>query len=116
MLSRSKYLIEFSISIQITRTGIEEVDFIGVYAQLQILAPVLGIKNPPNQSKILLEIKKSTDCVNNADVSILGAALEISLALGASRLLIVEDSRADIYQKIILNVSVDDLHYALNSS
>lgn len=40
--------------------------------------------------------------------------MEISLALGASRLLIVEDSRKDIYQKIILNVSVDDLYYALN--
>lgn len=40
--------------------------------------------------------------------------MDISLALGASRLLIVEDSQADIYQKIILNMSVEDLHYALN--
>lgn len=41
-------------------------------------------------------------------------ALNISLRLGASRILIVEDSTADIFQKIILNVSVDDLHFALN--
>lgn len=40
--------------------------------------------------------------------------MDISLALGASRLLIVEDSQADIYQKIILNMSVEDLYYALN--
>lgn len=40
--------------------------------------------------------------------------MDISLALGASRLLIVEDSQTDIYQKIILNMSVEDLHYALN--
>lgn len=102
---------------QITRTGIEEVDFLGVYAQLQILAPVLGIKNPPNQSKKFHKIVKNqleTHFVR-FHFAILASALEISLALGASRLLIVEDSRADIYQKIILNVSVDDLYYALNS-
>lgn len=80
-------------SQQITRTGIEEVGFLGVYAQMQTLASVLGIKNPPNHQ----------------------AAMEISLSLGACRLLIVEDSTTDIYQKIILNVSVDDLYYALNS-
>lgn len=42
-------------------------------------------------------------------------ALKISLGLGASRLLIVEDSTKDIHQKIILNVGIDDLYYALNN-
>lgn len=45
-----------------------------------------------------------------------GQAQRICLNLGASRILIVEDSSADIYQKIILNMSVDDLHFALNES
>lgn len=38
----------------------------------------------------------------------------MSLNLGASRILIVESSAADIFQKIILNISVDDMHFALN--
>lgn len=32
--------------------------------------------------------------------------------LGSNRLLICEHSRSDLYQKILLNVSTDDIHYA----
>lgn len=40
------------LSLQINRTGVEEVDFKGVFIQMETLASVLGIKNPPNQSKL----------------------------------------------------------------
>lgn len=33
--------------------------------------------------------------------------------LGSSRLLICEDTSNDIYQRMLLNVSKDDIHYAL---
>lgn len=39
--------------------------------------------------------------------------LAICGRLGAYRLLICEHSRNDIYQKILLNVSRDDIHYAI---
>lgn len=35
--------------------------------------------------------------------------------LGAMKLLLCEHSRADVYQKILLNVSADDIHYALSA-
>lgn len=39
--------------------------------------------------------------------------LAICRRLGSNRLLICEHSRNDIYQKILLNVSTDDIHYAM---
>lgn len=45
-----------------------------------------------------------------------GRAIAICSRLGASRLLICENSRNDIYQKILLNISSDDVHYALQAS
>lgn len=36
-----------AVASEITRTGIEEVEFYGVLVQMTILAPVLGINNPP---------------------------------------------------------------------
>lgn len=41
-------------------------------------------------------------------------AMQICMTLASNRLIIAEDSCAGLYQKIILNVSVDDLYYALN--
>lgn len=38
-----------AVASEITRTGIEEVEFHRVYWQIGTLAPVLGIKNPPNE-------------------------------------------------------------------
>lgn len=46
----------------------------------------------------------------------LDQAMLICMTLAANRLLIAEDSSAGLYQKIILNATVDDLHYALNVS
>lgn len=39
----------------------------------------------------------------------------LSSRLGASKLIIAESSRHDINQKILLNVSADDIHYALHA-
>lgn len=41
-----------AVASEITRTGIEEVEFHRVYWQIGTLAPVLGIKNPPNEGNI----------------------------------------------------------------
>lgn len=38
----------------------------------------------------------------------------LSVRLGAYGLIICGHSREDLYQKILLNVSVDDVHYAVN--
>lgn len=40
-------------------------------------------------------------------------ALDICTKLGDYRLLICEYSGNDIYQRIMLNISKDDIHYAL---
>lgn len=38
---------------EITRTGIEEVDFYGVLVQIATLAPLMGVNNPPEEGKFL---------------------------------------------------------------
>lgn len=53
--------------------------------------------------------KKQFSCVSDQ-------AMLICITLSANRLLIAEDSSAGLYQKIILNATVDDLYYALNLS
>lgn len=75
-----------------TRTGIEETAFLGVYSQFEAIASISGIKVPAPTR-----------------------AVQICAKLGASRLLICEHSRMDTYMKILLNVSVDDIHYALQA-
>lgn len=44
---------------------------------------------------------------------LLGQMLRLCSKLGAERLIICEHTRNDIFQKILLNVSMDDIHYAL---
>lgn len=44
---------------------------------------------------------------------ILARVLETCAKLNAQRLIISEHSRYDIFQKIMLNVSIDDIHYGL---
>lgn len=41
-------------------------------------------------------------------------ALMLSVRLGTYGLIICGNSRDDLYQKILLNVGVDDVHYAIN--
>ncbi|XP_058059448.1 origin recognition complex subunit 1 [Anopheles bellator] len=82
-----------AVTAEVARTGIEECNFLGVYAQFETLAAFSGI-SVPNP----------------------GRAMMICAKLGASRLLICENSRNDIYQKILLNISSDDVHYALQAN
>lgn len=42
-----------AVASEITRTGIEEVDFYGVFVQMNTLAPILGINSPPTEGKCL---------------------------------------------------------------
>ncbi len=72
------------------RTGLEEVSFNGVFDQLKGLIALEGL------------IQITT-----------GKVHEISVKLNQMRLIICEHSRNDIYQKILLNISADDVHYAI---
>ena len=78
-----------AVSAEVTRTSIEEVYFKDAYRQLESLCSFNGIKVPT-----------------------ITETLAVYGRLGVSRLLICEHSRNDIYQKILLNVSTDDIHYA----
>ncbi|XP_043672697.1 origin recognition complex subunit 1 [Vespula pensylvanica] len=79
-----------AVSAEVTRTGIEEACFKSVYNQLRSMCCFEGIKIPT-----LTEI------------------LAICGRLEASRLLICDSVRMDIHQRILLNVSADDIHFAL---
>ncbi|XP_055624248.1 origin recognition complex subunit 1 [Toxorhynchites rutilus septentrionalis] len=91
--SRMEQLFLQAVTAEVARTGIEECNFLGVYSQFEALAAFAGI-TVPNP----------------------GRAIAICSRLGASRLLICENARNDIYQKILLNISSDDVHYALQAS
>ncbi|CAD7013643.1 origin recognition complex subunit 1 [Ceratitis capitata] len=79
-----------AVLAEVTRTGVEETSFLGVYSQVENLAAFEGLNMPTT-----------------------GNCLRICSKLCAERLLIAESGRNDIFQKILLNVSVDDIHYAL---
>lgn len=59
-----------AVAAEITRTGIEEVDFMGVYLQMGTLASFLRIKNPPNESKYRIH-KINVDNVHNINYTFL---------------------------------------------
>ncbi|XP_043247797.1 origin recognition complex subunit 1 [Colletes gigas] len=88
--SKMEQILLQAVSAEVTRTSIEEVYFYDAYRQLQALCSFNGLQVPA-----VTEV------------------LAICVRLGASRLLICEHSRKDIYQKILLNVSTDDIHYAI---
>lgn len=75
---------------EVARTGVEECLFLGIYSQFESITAFNGIKTPNP-----------------------GQALGICSRLGASRLLITEHCRQDLYMKVLLNISSDDVHYAL---
>lgn len=79
-----------AVCAEVARTGVEECTFIGVYNQFESITAFNGLKVPNP-----------------------GQALGICSKLGAIRLLITEHSRTDLYMKILLNISSDDVHYAL---
>ncbi|XP_033324629.2 origin recognition complex subunit 1 [Megalopta genalis] len=88
--SKMEQMFLQAVSAEVSRTSIEEVYFKNAYRQLESLCSFDGIKIPT-----------------------VTETLAICGRLGASRLLICEHSRNDIHQKILLNVSTDDIHYAL---
>lgn len=49
-----------AVASEITRTGIEEVEFHRVYWQVSTLAPVLGIKHPPTEGNFIFHIHMDT--------------------------------------------------------
>ncbi|XP_068147511.1 origin recognition complex subunit 1 [Drosophila tropicalis] len=89
--SRLEQIFLQAVAAEVTRTGVEETTFMGVYQQLETIAAIMGVSTLPPP----------------------GRALRLCSKLGAERLLISEPSRHDLYQKILLNVSTDDIHYAL---
>ncbi|XP_050092711.1 origin recognition complex subunit 1 [Anopheles aquasalis] len=91
--SRIEQMFLHAVTMEVTRIGIDECCFLGVYAQLETLCAFSGI-NVPNP----------------------GRAMMICARLGALRLLISDNSSSDIYQKILLNVNADDVHYALQNN
>ncbi|XP_067632877.1 origin recognition complex subunit 1 [Eurosta solidaginis] len=88
--SRMEQVFLQAVLAEVTRTGVEETSFLGVYSQAENLTTFDGISVPTP-----------------------GNCLRICSKLCAERLLIAESGRNDIFQKILLNVSVDDIHYAL---
>lgn len=79
-----------AVCSEVTRTGVEEVCFINVYRQFEFLCSFDGFETPN-----------------------ITQTLDICTKLGDYRLLIYEYSGSNIHQKILLNVSKDDIHYAL---
>ncbi|XP_017078515.1 origin recognition complex subunit 1 [Drosophila eugracilis] len=88
--SRLEQIFLQAVAAEVTRTGVEETTFMGVYQQVETIAAFMGVTFPPP-----------------------GSALRLCAKLGAERLIISEHSRNDLFQKILLNVSADDIHYAL---
>uniref|UniRef100_A0A6P4FHW6 Origin recognition complex subunit 1 n=1 Tax=Drosophila rhopaloa TaxID=1041015 RepID=A0A6P4FHW6_DRORH len=88
--SRLEQIFLQAVAAEVTRTGVEETTFMGVYIQMETIAAFMGVTFPPP-----------------------GRALRLCAKLGAERLIISEHSRNDLFQKILLNVSTDDIHYAL---
>uniref|UniRef100_A0A182SYE2 Origin recognition complex subunit 1 n=1 Tax=Anopheles maculatus TaxID=74869 RepID=A0A182SYE2_9DIPT len=91
--SRMEQLFLQAVTAEVARTGIEECNFLGVYSQYESLAAFSGV-SVPNP----------------------GRAMAICARLTASRILICEGGSNDIYQKILLNISTDDVHFALQAS
>uniref|UniRef100_A0A1A9ZNE4 Origin recognition complex subunit 1 n=1 Tax=Glossina pallidipes TaxID=7398 RepID=A0A1A9ZNE4_GLOPL len=89
--SRLEQILLQAIAAEVTRTGVEETYFMGVYTQFESIANFMGGILIPSTGQVLRLCSK----------------------LGAERLIICEHTRNDIFQKIVLNVSMDDIHYAL---
>ncbi|XP_057333288.1 origin recognition complex subunit 1 [Microplitis mediator] len=81
-----------AVCAEITRTGVEETTFINVYKQLEALCSFEGVASPN-----------------------ITQALGICNRLSAFRLIICDEPRCDIMQRLFLNVSSDDVHYALQN-
>lgn len=88
--SKMEQMFLQAISALVTRTSIEEACFKDVYQQLCSICSFEGIRIP-----------------NITEVFAICGRLE------ASRLIIRDNARMDIHQKLLLNASADDIHFAL---
>ncbi|XP_011701490.1 PREDICTED: origin recognition complex subunit 1 isoform X2 [Wasmannia auropunctata] len=88
--SRFEQIFLQAVCVEVKRIGVEEVCFINVYRQFESLCSFDGYKTPN-----------------------ITQTLDICAKLGDYRLLICEYSGSDIHQKILLNISKDEMHYAL---
>ncbi|XP_018044331.1 PREDICTED: origin recognition complex subunit 1 isoform X2 [Atta colombica] len=79
-----------AVCVEVKRIGVEEVCFMNVYRQFESLCSFDGYKTPN-----------------------ITQTLDICAKLGDYRLLICECASNDIHKKILLNISKDELHYAL---
>ncbi|XP_077259349.1 origin recognition complex subunit 1 isoform X1 [Temnothorax americanus] len=79
-----------AVCVEVKRIGVEEVCFKNVYRQFESLCSFDGYKTPN-----------------------ITQTLDICSKLGDYRLLLCEYSGSDIHQKILLNISKDEMHYAL---
>lgn len=91
--SKSEQLILTAIANEVSRTGNEEVPFLNMFHNLTKLSILERLTIP--SSEILLKL-----CHN----------------LGSFRLLITQHGRMDIHATLMLNVSTDDIHYALRKN
>lgn len=80
------------VRAEISRTGVEETNFLSVFKQVEELCFHEGVQIP------------------NAT-----QGLNLCARLGAKRLLLCEQTKSDIHQRIFLNVSPDDIHFALQN-
>nr|XP_023019413.1 origin recognition complex subunit 1 [Leptinotarsa decemlineata] len=88
--SRLEQVIMQSIVAEVGRTGVEETTFADVFRMFETCAAIEGFRR----------------------VSIT-VAMSAVYRLSACRLILTDQKCSDIHQRIILNVSVDDVHYAL---
>ncbi|KAJ8955846.1 hypothetical protein NQ318_005391 [Aromia moschata] len=88
--SRLEQLLMQSIVAEVERTGVEETTFADVFKMLLICAAIDGFRM----------VSTTT-------------ALTSVARLSASRLILTDQKCSDITQRIVLNVSVDDVYYAL---
>ncbi|XP_011056224.1 PREDICTED: origin recognition complex subunit 1 isoform X2 [Acromyrmex echinatior] len=79
-----------AVCVEVKRIGVEEVCFMNVYRQFESLCSFDGYKTPN-----------------------ITQTLDICAKLGDYRLLICEYASNDIHKKLLLNISKDELHYAL---
>ncbi|XP_068095075.1 origin recognition complex subunit 1 isoform X2 [Hyperolius riggenbachi] len=79
-----------AVIAEFRRSGLEEATFQQVFQQLIALCRIEGVQ-PPSMSD----------------------AMGVCLRLGASRLLLVESSRNDLHLRVRMNISQDDVMYAL---
>ncbi|KAJ8684152.1 hypothetical protein QAD02_019944 [Eretmocerus hayati] len=82
-----------AVCVEVNRTGVEEVIFKNVYYQMKPMCLMEG-QEVPNSSEVLA----------------------ICGRLVSYRLLTCDNPRRDILQKILLNVSTDDVHFALQNT